>query len=348
MATSYIDNQKLRQLSFFIFLVFMFIFLFLQMSAFLPAFLGAITFYMILRKAMDYLVLKRKWKEGWAAALLLLISFLVVIVPIAFTINILSSRIAEAIKHSNSIVNTITTFIRGLEQRFHISLMSGDNANSISGTVAKSLTGILSATFNSLTSVLIMYFILYFMLVGKKDLEKWLYDFIPLKDENVNLVGKEMRNLVISNAIGIPLVAILQGIVGLIWYLIIGVDDVWFWFIFTCIASMLPFVGAALAYVPLSIVLFAAQKNWQAISMLIYGFGVIGTVDNIFRFTLQKKMGNVHPLITVFGVVIGISLFGFIGLIFGPILISMFILLVKIYMNEFIERKKPADTQLEV
>ena len=348
MATSYIDNQKLRQLSFFIFLVFMFIFLFLQMSAFLPAFLGAITFYMILRKAMDYLVLKRKWKKGWAAALLLLISFLVVIVPIAFTINILSSRIAEAIKHSNSIVNTITTFIRGLEQRFNISLMSGDNANSISGTVAKSLTGILSATFNSLTSVLIMYFILYFMLVGKKDLEKWLYDFIPLKDENVNLVGKEMRNLVISNAIGIPLVAILQGIVGLIWYLIIGVDDVWFWFIFTCIASMLPFVGAALAYVPLSIVLFAAQKNWQAISMLIYGFGVIGTVDNIFRFTLQKKMGNVHPLITVFGVVIGISLFGFIGLIFGPILISMFILLVKIYMNEFIERKKPAETQLEV
>ncbi len=82
--------------------------------------------------------------------------------------------------------------------------------------------------------------------------------------------------------------------------------------------------------------------------MLIYGFGVIGTVDNNFRFTLQKKMGNVHPLITVFGVVIGISLFGFIGLIFGPILISMFILLVKIYMNEFIERKKPADTQLEV
>ncbi len=59
-------------------------------------------------------------------------------------------------------------------------------------------------------------------------------------------------------------------------------------------------------------------------------------------------MGNVHPLITVFGVVIGISLFGFIGLIFGPILISMFILLVKIYMNEFVERKKPADTQLEV
>ncbi len=81
--------------------------------------------------------------------------------------------------------------------------------------------------------------------------------------------------------------------------------------------------------------------------MLVYGFGIIGTVDNIFRFVLQKKLGDVHPLITVFGVIIGINIFGFVGLIFGPIFISMFILLVKIYMNEFVEDKKPADNQLE-
>jgi predicted PurR-regulated permease PerM len=59
-------------------------------------------------------------------------------------------------------------------------------------------------------------------------------------------------------------------------------------------------------------------------------------------------MGNVHPLITVFGVIIGINLFGFIGLIFGPILISMFILLVKIYMNEFGEGRKTVGNELEV
>jgi predicted PurR-regulated permease PerM len=58
-------------------------------------------------------------------------------------------------------------------------------------------------------------------------------------------------------------------------------------------------------------------------------------------------MGNVHPLITVFGVIIGLNIFGFIGLIFGPILISMFILLVKIYMNEFVERRKRTENQLE-
>jgi predicted PurR-regulated permease PerM len=303
---------------------------------------------MLLRKMMRYLVDQRHWKNSWAAGLLLFLSFLVVLVPVYLTISILSSRIGYAMDHSNQIVHTVTGWIQGIERRFNVQIMKGANANSISSTVAGTLTRLLSATFNSLTSVLIMYFILYFMLVSRKKMEDWIYSFIPLKEDNVHLMGKEMKDLVISNALGIPLVAVLQGIVGFIGYLIVGVDDIWFWFVFTCIASMLPFVGAALAYVPLCILLFAKGQNWQAIFILIYGFGIIGTVDNVFRFMLQKKMGDVHPLITVFGVIIGLNLFGFIGLIFGPILISMFILLVKIYMNEFVERRKPANSQLEV
>src|SRR5438552_4149265 len=121
MSTSNIDNQKLRQLLFLLFLLFLTVFLFLQMTAFLPGFLGAITFYMLLRKAMDYLVEKRKWKRSLAAGFLLFISFLVVLVPIGVTVSILSSRISVAINHSNKIVESSTAFIREIEQRFHVS-----------------------------------------------------------------------------------------------------------------------------------------------------------------------------------------------------------------------------------
>jgi predicted PurR-regulated permease PerM len=107
----------------------------------------------------------------------------------------------------------------------------------------------------------------------------------------------------------------------------------------TCIASMMPVVGATLAYVPVAILLFAGGMTVKGIIMLAYGFGVVSTVDSIFRFWLQKRIGDVHPMITAFGVIIGLSLFGFIGLIFGPILISLFILLIKIYANEFSEPK---------
>ena len=153
--------------------------------------------------------------------------------------------------------------------------------------------------------------------------------------------------MVVSNAIGIPVIALLQGIVGVIGYLIIGVKEPWFWFVITCITAMLPVVGAALAYVPIAIIFFSNGQNWQGVAMLIFGFGVIGTVDNVFRFTLQRKIGNVHPLVTVFGVIIGLKLFGFIGLIFGPLLISLFMLLLKIYSNEFITKKRIVGPQME-
>jgi predicted PurR-regulated permease PerM len=317
------------------------------MTTFLPAFLGAITFYMVLRKPMNNLVENRKWKNGLAAGFLLFLSFLIVLVPIWIMVTMLSGRVGDVIQNSDKIMAAITKTVTNLEQKFDVQLLSAQDANKVTSTLAASLPKILGATFNTITSILIMYFILYFMLASYKRLEAWVYNFMPLKDNNVEFMGREFKSLVISNALGIPLVAILQGIVGLICYLLLGVNDVWFWFIFTCIASMIPFVGAALAYVPLSLVLFSQDENVKGIIMLIYGFGVIGTVDNVFRFMLQKKMGDVHPLITIFGVIIGIKLFGFIGLIFGPILISMFILLVKIYMNEFVERRTPAEEQLK-
>jgi len=171
-------------------------------------------------------------------------------------------------------------------------------------------------------------------------MEEDLYEYMPLKDANVAKLGKEMENMVLSNAIGIPVIALLQGVVALIGYLILGVNEPWFWFVITCITAMLPVVGAALAYVPVAIILFANDHTWQGVVMLIFGFGVIGTVDNFFRFALAKKFADVHPLITVFGVIIGLTMFGFLGLIFGPLLISLFLLLLKMYSNEFFVKQR--------
>jgi predicted PurR-regulated permease PerM len=79
------------------------------------------------------------------------------------------------------------------------------------------------------------------------------------------------------------------------------------------------------------------------VAVLVYGFAVIGLVDNVFRFWFNKKFGDIHPLITVFGVIIGVSVFGFIGIIFGPILISLFLLLVRIYSSEYGSRVQKMD-----
>ena len=122
-----------------------------------------------------------------------------------------------------------------------------------------------------------------------------------------------MRVIISSSAIGIPLIALVQGIVGLIGYLVIGINEPWLWFVATTIAAMLPIVGAAVIYGPLTIMLFVQGHTGKGIAMAIWGFGVIGLVDNVFRLLVNKRLGDIHPLITIFGVVIGAMTGGWAG-----------------------------------
>jgi predicted PurR-regulated permease PerM len=195
---------------------------------------------------------------------------------------------------------------------------------------------ILGATVNSLVALVVMYFLLYFMLTNCHRLEEWMDDVMPLRKDNLMRVQRQMNQMVISNAVGIPVISLLQGVAGLILYLILGIKEPLLWFALTAFTSILPLVGSALAYVPLALIQFANGETAKAVIILVYGLGVIVTMDNIFRIWLQRKIGNVHPLITLLGVFVGVPLFGFIGLIFGPLLISIFLLLMRIYRIEFI------------
>ncbi|MBN8673831.1 MAG: AI-2E family transporter [Chitinophagales bacterium] len=342
-----ISQNRIRQIFFIIILLLLGLLLFLELYSFLPAVLGAMTLYILMHRWMFFLTEKKKWRKGWTAALLMLLSFIVILLPVGLLANMLSSKVTYAVQHSSELVAALKKLVASLEQQFDITITSEENINKLGSAITQSLPRILGATFNTVTTIFFMYFILYFMLVNGRYMEDTLYEYIPLKDENVNKVSKEVNKMVVSNAIGIPLIAFAQGLVGLVGYLIIGVKEPFFWFGVTCIAAMLPVVGAALAYVPLAIIFFAGEETGRGIAMLIFGFGIIGTVDNVLRFTLLRKLGDVHPLTTVFGVIIGLNLFGFIGLIFGPLLISLFILLLKIYSSEFISKQRDINKIME-
>ncbi len=347
MNSNVFDKNRVRQLFFIILIFLLGILLFFELFTFLPALLGAITIYILLHKWMFYLTEKKKWRKGWTAVLLMLFSVIVILLPVGLLVNMLSSKVSYAVQHSDELVVALKKVVSNIETQFNITLASDENINNLGKSIAKSLPGILGATFNTLTTIFFMYFILYFMLVNGRYMENALYEHVPLTDSNVNRLGKEIHMMVMSNAIGIPLIAFAQGLVGLVGYLIIGVNEPFFWFGVTCIAGMLPVIGAAMAYIPLAIILFANDQTGKGLAMLGFGFGIIGTIDNVLRFTLLKKIGNVHPLTTVFGVIIGLSIFGFIGLIFGPLLISLFMLLLKIYSSEFITKQREINKIME-
>jgi len=342
---NFIPNNIIRQILILVIIFLLTTVLFVQLQRYLPGLLGAYTLYVILRKPMFTLESKYLWNKHLAAALLMLTSFVVILLPIIILVNMMSSKIAFAVNHSSEVIASIQRYIEQYEKKVGFDVFNADTSSRISSWISQTLPSVLGATFDTITIIAVMYFILYFMLTDGRRMESRFYEWVPLKDENILMLRTDLNKLVLSNAIGIPVIAFIQGVVGLIGYLALGVNEALFWFVVTCITAMLPVIGAAFAYVPLGILFFANDHPVKGIIMLIYGFGVIGTVDNFFRFWLQKKIGDVHPLITVFGVIAGIGLFGFIGLIFGPILIALLILLIRVYVNEFNFKKKSAHAE---
>lgn len=152
----------------------------------------------------------------------MLASLIIILLPIALLANLLSSKVNYAIQHSAQLVEAVRELVHDTEQRFDITLLSDENINKMGESIAQSLPKILGATFNTVTTIFFIYFILYFMLVNSRKMEDALYEYIPLKDENVKQLGNEVNRMVISNSLGIPLVALAQAVVGLIAYLILG------------------------------------------------------------------------------------------------------------------------------
>lgn len=309
--------------------------LFWTLLPYLPALLGGYTLYVLLRQSMFFLTGTWRWPRVVAALSLIVLALLVIGTPVHFLVQLVQARVIETLQHSTELRANLEVLVHRLEQQYGISILTPDTLKDVASWSAIQLRALLSATLEGLTTTLLAGFILFFMLINGRQMEASFFNWLPLRTENVAEFKRQLNNLVFSNAVGIPFMGILQGLAGLPVYWLAGVNDVWLWFAITCISGMLPILGVALAYVPMSLLMVANDMPWKGLMLFIYGFTVIGSVDNIGRMWLQKKLGDTHPVITLFGVIAGLKLFGFIGFVFGPILISLFLLLIHIYSKEF-------------
>lgn len=330
-----ISNALTRQIFFILVILALVILIFWNLKTFVPSFLGAYTLYILFRKPMSYLTIKKKWPKAIAAIILMIVSMILFLYPINALIQILGKQLLPYLQNSKEIYIYVQKFIHDLELKYGIEIMTQDNIGTVSDWLVQEGRMILSATLNSLGLVVILYFVLYFLLTNGTNMERKLLSFLPLNDSNTKYFRKNLQSLVFSNAIGVPLVSLFQSLVALLGYWIAGVDEPFLWFVVTFLVSFIPFLGAMIVYIPLALVLIYNGHMPWGIFLFLYGFLIVGSVDNIFRFWLLKKIGDTHPLITIFGVIVGLKLFGFLGLIFGPILISLLVLLIDLYNQEY-------------
>ncbi|HEY6503792.1 MAG TPA: AI-2E family transporter [Chitinophagaceae bacterium] len=312
-----------------------------ELYVFLPGLLGALTIYILSRANYFQLIYNRKWKRGWAAGLFILYYLFLIGLPVFLAIVLISPKVNTFLENPGAMIADAKHSIIMVQQKTGFNFISEASVTNYLGKLSAFIPSILNSTANLISNLAILLFVLYYMLYNGREIERMLNRIIPLKQENINMLASETKKMVRANALGIPLISIIQGLTATLGYFIFGVNEWALWGFLTGVFAFFPVVGTMIIWIPLVIYTYAIGQTWQATALLIYSVVVTGNVDYFARVTLLKRMGDVHPVITILGVLVGLGLFGFIGLIFGPLLISYIIVLFNIYTNEFIEVPSP-------
>lgn len=313
---------------------------------FIPGALGAITLYIIYRKLYFRLTEQRNWNKRWTSIFLMIITLIGIAVPLWIIIEILIPQINNLLANRQIIVdkfNAVKDFMESKPLLNRINLSEENLFNQLQ-KVTTYIPRVLNSVAEVFVNIITALFILYFMQVNARRMEKIVSLYLPLTDDNKNYLWSETYMMVRANALGIPILAVCQGIVAAVGYWIFGVNNPFLWGMLTGAASIVPAVGTMIVWIPVCIVQFATGDITNAIILTLYCLICVGGIDNVLRFTILKKIGDVHPLVTVFGVIFGLNLFGMMGLIFGPLVLSYFNVLMKLYRTEFSKKRNVAAT----
>lgn len=299
--------------------------------------MGAITLFALLRGQMRALTEKHKWKRGFAASLLLFEALFFFLIPLGGIVAMLIDVFSNNSIDFNAWYIQIKEWTKEAEEWLGIELLTSNNLSRLTSLGQRVTTVLLSNVYSMLINSVVLLFLLFYMLYQRHSFECTIRELLPFSEQNKHILITESKRIIVANAIGIPLLAIVQGIFAYIGYLIFGVQTALFYAVLTALSTIIPVVGTMVVWIPLGVV-FAIHGEWGlAIGLLLYGFIIIGGVDNVARFLLQKRLADIHPLITIFGVIFGLSLFGFWGVIFGPLLLSILILLLNMLRHDYIQ-----------
>ncbi len=322
------------------FLVLLGLILFKEARPFLSGIFGASTLFVMMRSQMAYLTEKKKWNRHLSASILLVEALMFFLIPLTAFALLVVDTLSGIEFDLQSLLTNVEDVINTIESRIGYDLITLENLAFIPKIGGSTLQFLAASTYSLILNSIVVLFILYYMLYNYKGFEDGFKEILPFREENKQILAEETKEIIRANAIGIPLLGIIQGVFALIGYIIFGIDKPVLFAILTAFSTILPVVGTMVIWVPLGIGIIASGDVLSGMIFLLYGLIVIGGVDNLARFMLQKQLADIHPLITIFGVIIGLQMFGFWGVIFGPLLLSYLVLLFNMYRHDYIPGSK--------
>lgn len=327
-------KEKYWKYSLIIFIVGLGYILFQQARPFMNGILGGFTLYLLLRNFTFWL--QTKIKPALAVWLVTICITLFILIPLSLFAWALVGQVSQMHFDTEAIIRPAWRVIDFIKDKTGFDLLSEKSLEFIVSQASSIGQSVMSGVSDLLVNLAVAIMLLFFMLYEGKNMEHYVSSLLPFDESNKREVLAKVVLMVRSNAIGIPLLAVIQGAISFGGYLLCGAPNPALSAMLTAFASIIPIVGTALVWVPI-VAYFLVVGDWMnALVLLGYGGIIISQCDNLIRFILQKKMADVHPLITIFGVVAGLPLFGFMGVIFGPLLVSLFLLFLDMFRKQYL------------
>lgn len=272
-----------------------------------------------------------------------------VLLPFAGLIGVV---IAQAVTVSESVTPWVQSFLREpslladyrdkipyyeqlLPYRDVIIEKLGALVGNASTLLIDSLSSMTMMTVNAALMTLIMlYTMFYFLIDGRALLEKILY-YLPLEDREEKLLLARFTSVAKATIKGTLIIGILQGGLCGIGFSLADIESPVFWGTLMAVLSIIPGVGTAIIWLPALVILLLQGDITGAIILAVICGLIAGNADNVIRPRLVGKDTQMHDLFVLFGTLGGISMFGIIGIMVGPILAALFVSIWEIYGESF-------------
>ena len=295
------------------------------------------------------LTAKLRGRESLASIITVLAIVLLVLTPLAVVITLI---VAQAISVGQSVTPWVQSFIKEpttlstvlekvpyyqelLPYRDVIVQKAGEMVGTVSTFLIDSLSSFTKVTIDAIfSSVIMLYVMFYFLSMGNLLLEKILY-FLPLDDSNEQKLLYRFTSVARATIKGTLIIGLLQGTICGLAFAIAGIQGPVFWGSVMAVMSIIPAFGTAIIWLP-ALVILALTGDFFGVAVLAVLCGAVaGNLDNLLRPRLVGKDTEMHDLFVLFGTLGGISMFGLLGIILGPIVAALFITIWEIYGEAF-------------
>jgi predicted PurR-regulated permease PerM len=306
----------------------------LALWPFLTGLVGAPVLYIVF--APVHRELARRIPSRFAAGITLLLAMAIILVPGVGFVGLLAGEAQDMAR--GVIRSPLLERVRELNiAGYDIGAQIEQLGSRLVSFVGSSLLGIAGTATRLLLELTVAFFGLYYLLVSADDVWRLMIPFIPFSEANAEALRQRFKDVTTSTLIGTGLTAVVQGTFVALGFWVTGLPNAAFWGVVTVLLSILPVVGSGLVWAPGVAVLAFEHRYGAAVALTLWGIVAVGQVDNLIRPWVFRRYASIHPFVTIIGAMAGISYFGLLGLLIGPLAISYFFELIRMYRQEYLE-----------